>query len=1119
MAQHRGLISGGNRSLKRLGHSLRGFPGLVKKQLRQQAYKVRKTIYKVDETLSPWVHKLLPNFIVIHYVYILSLIIIGSILIYPQKNIDYIDALFFSAGAATQGGLNTVDLNKLTLFQQIVIYCICMLSTPIFIHSLVVFVRLYWFEKSMDNIKEKSAKNFQMRRTATLAAIRTKTMDDMGLTNVVSGEGYDTHNAQEELGSRLKKFNENEQKKQTNDQDDVSSVSSSDNPLSSQVSPDSFAVGSYHGDQSIPMQNVPSQEDTSETLSNDSAAVPMQKIKVKPSQSPKKDIQFADLPHPEKRTKRRDIDPRDLYMSISMMQHRTNDADAESGPALHINGPAEREKFRLPGHHHKQRRLHRLRRHQQLRLLRQQKQRDVLVRGELSEMEKEEGPDSETDKVDSGGENMTDGVKGTFTRWRRHWSRDSPTKFNFFSTETPLAGIEEGKVQHEGENIPEEAIADDDDDDDDNEIPKPTAKTAVGFLPKLSKKITRTFTSRPSRTSTNPAEMTDNELIRLYSRNGGFDNKESNYLSWTPTVGRNSTFVAMTDSQRQELGGVEYRSLKLLSIILVFYYLGIHIIALICYLPFILHKKNYNHVVKEDGISPTWWAIFTAQTTFNNVGFTLTPDSMMSFNKNAYILILGSFLIVIGNTGFPIFLRFIIWVLHKLSRPLTMYRESLSFLLDHPRRCFTLLFPSGPTWWLFAVLVALNGIDWILFIVLDFNNSSLQEIPKGYRVLDGLFQAFSTRTAGLAVVSIGSLHSAIQVSYMIMMYISVLPLAISIRRTNVYEEQSLGVYLDDEPEESDDSSSGKGPGSYIAMHLRRQLSFDLWFIFLGLFIICICENSRLQGGDYNFQVFQILFEIVSAYGTVGLSLGYPNYNPSFTGKFTTLSKLVIIAMLIRGRHRGLPYSIDRAVILNSDNMKQRDELQAYRTMRRTQTMASKSTKSTAESVRSEDVNSNTTHSTENGGNPWRHALHRTAKFANRAVRGMMMGPGGAVDPNKSLKAPTLPTYYEDEESSDDKSDDDGSGSDSSDEGSDSMSSRSTRSRSTRSRSTGSDNSSTESGTTRSNTTRSNTMRSDDTRSDDTSDERGLQSTHSSIIEPDEISDESYQASLEKKRGK
>ena len=41
------------------------------------------------------------------------------------------------------------------------------------------------------------------------------------------------------------------------------------------------------------------------------------------------------------------------------------------------------------------------------------------------------------------------------------------------------------------------------------------------------------------------------------------------YLSWQPTIGRNSAFVDLTEDQREELGGIEYRSLKTLAIILV----------------------------------------------------------------------------------------------------------------------------------------------------------------------------------------------------------------------------------------------------------------------------------------------------------------------------------------------------------------------------------------------------------------------------------------------------------------------------------------------------------------------------------------------------------------------
>lgn len=194
-----------------------------------------------------------------------------------------------------------------------------------------------------------------------------------------------------------------------------------------------------------------------------------------------------------------------------------------------------------------------------------------------------------------------------------------------------------------------------------------------------------------------------------------------------------------------------------------------------------------------------------------------------------------------------------------------------------------------------------------------------------------MFQAASTRTAGFASVNLSMLHPGIQVSYLIMMYISVFPIAISVRRTNVYEEKSLGIYGSSKEEADDD----KEP-SYVGAHLRRQLSFDLWYIFLGLFIIAIAEGDRLSNtNQYAFTLFSVLFEIVSAYGTVGLSLGYPGINASFSAEFSVVSKLVVIAMQIRGRHRGLPYELDRAVLLPSDSLhRKEDEDAAKRVQRR-----------------------------------------------------------------------------------------------------------------------------------------------------------------------------------------
>ena len=59
------------------------------------------------------------------------------------------------------------------------------------------------------------------------------------------------------------------------------------------------------------------------------------------------------------------------------------------------------------------------------------------------------------------------------------------------------------------------------------------------------------------------------------------------------------------------------------------------------------------------------------------------------------------------------------------------------------------------------------------------------------------------------MVNLQLLNPAILVSYLVMMYISVYPVAISVRRTNVYEEQSLGVYA------ADDEDDGGKEASFV----------------------------------------------------------------------------------------------------------------------------------------------------------------------------------------------------------------------------------------------------------------------------------------------------------------
>ena len=202
----------------------------------------------------------------------------------------------------------------------------------------------------------------------------------------------------------------------------------------------------------------------------------------------------------------------------------------------------------------------------------------------------------------------------------------------------------------------------------------------------------------------------------------------------------------------------------------------------------------------------------------------------------------------------------------------------------------------------------------------------VEQLSTGDRIANGLFQAASTRTAGFVSLPLSDLHPAVPVLYMLMMYISVFPIAISIRRTNVYEERSLGVYYTKKDDDDPESDPNGNAVSYVSNHLRRQLSFDLWYVFLGFFILAIAEGGKLQRKE--FGLFDCLFEIVSAYGTVGMSMGVPNVDASLCSQFSTVGKLVIVAMEIRGRHRGLPYGLDRAVILPSESRFKRETEEA-----------------------------------------------------------------------------------------------------------------------------------------------------------------------------------------------
>ena len=763
--------------------------------------------------------------------WILGLTLSASVLIFAIGNtagVVYIDCLFFASGANTQAGLNTVDVATLSTFQQVIIYLCAGLANPITVNSMVVFLRLYWFQKRFQNVVREAKKS---RVSIAESRSKIRPTDD----SAVLEQGVDPNS--------IRVVHDGKKRRIAND-----GILLSDRATTSK-----------------PRRNSSSDE-TLEDVTNG-----------------KRDALPAHLRHPTTITfadtvKRSDgVEDKAINLPIkrsdedhiAILQRQRNPQDKE---VLRIPNPRDVERGMKP---------------------------KIVSEGD--------GPDPDDDEEED--------VQGRGGAGMDSTGRKSEAGSSARSRGGEQKSSQEKRRQTITFTEPERRKRDD--------LRDSTAVITNTILSPLRLRKNRVKPKPPGEKGKGGIHLSQKNTINALKTalSSNKVEEEAPYLSWHPTMARNSQFVGLSEEQRDELGGIEYRSLKTLALILIIYFWGFELLSLTFLLPFILHNDRYGRAVEGWGVNRTWWGFFTAHSAFQDLGFTLTPDSMASFQTSRYVLLVMSFFIIIGNTGFPIMLRVMIWLSSKVVPSGSGLWEELRFLLDHPRRCFTLMFPSKATWWLFWVLVILNATDIFFFIVLDLPGHTLDFMPVSLRFLNAWFVATCTRTAGFSSISISLLHPAVQVSYMIMMYISIFPIAISIRRTNVYEEQSLGMYGDDNVPDT-----GDGEPSYVGAHLRRQLSFDLWFLFLCYFLLAISEGGRLKSNDPDFNMFSLLFECVSAYGTVGLSIGYPNFNTSFCGQFSTVGKLLIIALQIRGRHRGLPYGLDKAILLPSESLNKKEDL-------------------------------------------------------------------------------------------------------------------------------------------------------------------------------------------------
>lgn len=268
-----------------------------------------------------------------------------------------------------------------------------------------------------------------------------------------------------------------------------------------------------------------------------------------------------------------------------------------------------------------------------------------------------------------------------------------------------------------------------------------------------------------------------------------------------------------------------------------------------------------------------FYSLFHSVSAFNNAGFGLWPDNMMRFVGNPVITFTLSFLFIIGGIGFTV-------------------------LVDGWKsRAFKKLSLHSKIMILGTLLI--NVVATIIIFVLEYNNpGTLGPLSLGDKGLASYFQAVTPRTAGFNTLDYGEMESPTLFFTVLLMFIGAGSASTGggIKLTTfLMILLAVGAFLRDKKEvkifrRSIDQS--------VILKSLAISTLSVLLVVGALFILTISE----KGADF----LTLLFEVVSAFGTVGLSM---NFSP----ELSTVGKWVIIFVMFAGKMGPLTlaYSLSR----------------------------------------------------------------------------------------------------------------------------------------------------------------------------------------------------------------
>ncbi|AKG05300.1 Ktr system potassium transporter B [Salimicrobium jeotgali] len=265
--------------------------------------------------------------------------------------------------------------------------------------------------------------------------------------------------------------------------------------------------------------------------------------------------------------------------------------------------------------------------------------------------------------------------------------------------------------------------------------------------------------------------------------------------------------------------------------------------------------------IPEMGLGQGIYAsIFHSISAFNNAGFSIWSDSLSAYAVSPVVNIVISFLFIIGGIGFTVV--FDMWN----SKEFTHLALQTKLMI--------------------VGTLTINVLSFFIIFFLEYNNpNTLANLSSLGKIQAAYFQAVTPRTAGFNTLDIGQMEEASLFFIITLMFIGggsastaggiklTTALAILLATISFFKDKErVTIYR-------------RSLTYHVILKALALTVGSMCVVIITIFILDLTENAPF---------LMIVFESVSAFGTVGLSMG-------LTGSLTTIGKFVIILTMLIGK--------------------------------------------------------------------------------------------------------------------------------------------------------------------------------------------------------------------------